>query len=93
MDSFLGGFMGCLWVKNGGFMGCLWWHRVYGLRSVCLWVVYGGILLGGCWVLYALSLSIFFCSLIHIIEKYVCIAILVLVMALSFCWAWCGVEF
>ena len=29
---------------------CLWWHWVCGLRSVWLWVVYGGVLLGGWWV-------------------------------------------
>ena len=29
---------------------CLWWHWVCGLRSVWLWVVYGHVLLGGCWV-------------------------------------------
>ena len=29
---------------------CLWWHWVCGLRSVWLWVVYGRVLLGGCWV-------------------------------------------
>ena len=34
----------------GGFMCCLWWHWVCGLRSVWLWVVFGGVLLGGCWV-------------------------------------------
>ena len=39
-----------LWVEIGGFMGCLWWHWVCGLRSECLWVVYGGVLLGGWWV-------------------------------------------
>ena len=39
-----------LWVEIGGFMSCLWWHWVCGLRSVCLWVVYGGVLLGGWWV-------------------------------------------
>ena len=40
-----------LWVEIGGFMCCLWWHWVCGLRLVWLWVVYGGILLGGCWFL------------------------------------------
>ena len=34
-------------------MFCLWWCWVCGLRSVWLWVVYGGILLGGCWVFVA----------------------------------------
>ena len=68
-----------------GFMGCLWWHWVCGLRSVCLWVVYSGVLHGGCWVLCAL-LILFLLSNSHY-EKYVGIVILILVMALSFYWA------
>ena len=31
---------------------CLWWHWVCGLRLVWLWVVYGRVLLGGCWFLW-----------------------------------------